>query len=89
MSQTPDQQPRPPWRVLFTEETPDGAPASSSAQGLSALCEPHKNRKNGRAVRDPWAVSRKFGKKRRYGRKDPGDEPSPINVSEVPARLVS
>ena len=26
------------------------------------LCKPHKNRRNGRAVREPWAVLRQVGK---------------------------
>jgi len=37
------------------------------------LCKPHKNRRNGRAVRDPWPVLRKLGKRRRISRRDLGD----------------
>jgi hypothetical protein len=36
------------------------------------LCKPHKNRLNGRAVREPWAVLRTIGKKRRVRRRDLG-----------------
>lgn len=38
------------------------------------LCKPHKNRRNGRAVREPWAVLRTIGKKRRVSRRDLGDQ---------------
>lgn len=37
------------------------------------LCKPHKNRRNGRAVREPWPVLRKTGKRRRIRRRDIGD----------------
>lgn len=37
------------------------------------LCKPHKNRRNGRAVREPWTVLRKTGKRRRVRRRDIGD----------------
>jgi hypothetical protein len=37
------------------------------------LCKPHKNRRNARAVREPWAVLRKSGKRRRLRRGDLGD----------------
>jgi hypothetical protein len=37
------------------------------------LCKPHKNRLNGRGVREPWAVLRKIGKKRRVTRRDISD----------------
>lgn len=32
------------------------------------MCKPHKNRAYGRAIRDPWAVRRKLGSKRRASR---------------------
>ena len=38
------------------------------------LCKSHKNRRHGRAVREPWPVLRKIGKKRRVRRGDLGDE---------------
>jgi hypothetical protein len=39
------------------------------------LCKPHKFKDHGRAVRDPFAVRRKLGKKRRAGRHDiPADQ---------------
>ena len=38
------------------------------------LCKQHKHRGHGRAVREPWAVLRKIGKKRRVRRGDLGDE---------------
>ena len=38
------------------------------------LCKPHTNRRNGRAVREPWRVVRRIGKKRRLGRGDIGDQ---------------
>ena len=37
------------------------------------LCKPHKNRLNGRGVREPWAVLRKIGNQRRLTRRDLGD----------------
>ena len=37
------------------------------------LCRPHKLRSNGRAVREPWAVLRQLGKRRRVRRGDLGD----------------
>lgn len=37
------------------------------------LCHPHKNRRNGRAVREPWGVLRQIGKRRRVDRGDLGD----------------
>ena len=37
------------------------------------LCKPHKSRRNGRAVREPWPVLRKTGKRRRLRRRDIGD----------------
>lgn len=37
------------------------------------LCKPHKNRGNGRARREPWAVLCKLGKRRRLSRKVLGD----------------
>jgi len=37
------------------------------------LCKPHKNRRNGRAAREPWSVLRKVGKKRRLSRGDLSD----------------
>jgi len=37
------------------------------------LCKPHKNQRQGRAVREPWAVLRQIGKKRRVRRGDLGD----------------
>ena len=36
-------------------------------------CKPHKNRRQGRAVREPVAVLRKIGKRRRLRRGDLGD----------------
>ncbi|MFE7131201.1 hypothetical protein ACFVIM_10110 [Streptomyces sp. NPDC057638] len=39
-----------------------------------ALCQPHKLRGYGRSVRDPWPVLRKLGTKRRFGRRDLGDQ---------------
>lgn len=38
-----------------------------------ALCKPHKDRRLGRAAREPWPVLRKVGKKRRVRRGDLGD----------------
>ncbi|MGV9311253.1 hypothetical protein ACWDR0_03550 [Streptomyces sp. NPDC003691] len=38
------------------------------------LCKPHKLRGYGRSVRDPWPVARKLGRKRRFGRRDVGDQ---------------
>ncbi|MFI1012966.1 hypothetical protein [Streptomyces sp. NPDC020965] len=38
------------------------------------LCSPHKHKGHGRAVRDPWPVLRKTGKKRRLRRGDLGDQ---------------
>lgn len=38
------------------------------------LCKMHKNRRNGQAVRQPWAVLRQLGKKRRIGRHEVIDE---------------
>lgn len=38
------------------------------------LCAPHKFKDNGRSVREPWAVLRKIGKKRRVTRNDLGDQ---------------
>lgn len=39
------------------------------------VCKPSKTRGRGRAVRDPWPVARKLGRKRRYGRNwTPGEE---------------
>lgn len=35
-----------------------------------ALCKMHKHRGNGDAVRAPWSVMRKVGKKRRWNRHD-------------------
>ena len=37
------------------------------------LCKPHKDRHNGRAAREPWAVLRQIGRKRRIRRGDLGD----------------
>jgi hypothetical protein len=37
------------------------------------LCKPYKNRRNGRAVREPFRVLRQVGKKRRARRGDLGD----------------
>ena len=37
------------------------------------LCKPHKNRRQGHAVREPWAVLRAIGKRRRISRGDLGD----------------
>ena len=37
------------------------------------LCKPHKLRTHGQAVRQPWSVLRKVGKKRRIRRRDIGD----------------
>lgn len=37
------------------------------------VCTPHKNRRNGRAVREPWPVLRKIGKRRRISRGALGD----------------
>jgi len=37
------------------------------------LCKPHKNRRHGRAAREPWAMLRRIGKKRRVTRGDLGD----------------
>jgi hypothetical protein len=37
------------------------------------FCKPHKNRRHGRAAREPWAVLRQIGKKRRISRGDLGD----------------
>ncbi len=37
------------------------------------FCKPHKDRRAGRAVREPWAVLRQIGKKRRVRRGDLGD----------------
>jgi hypothetical protein len=39
-----------------------------------AMCKPHKFRENGQAERQPFAVLRKIGKKRRVERKDLGDQ---------------
>lgn len=38
------------------------------------LCQPHKNRAYGRAIRDPWAVRRQLGSKRRASRHEVPDE---------------
>lgn len=38
------------------------------------LCSPHKDKRNGRPVRDPWREVRKTGLKRRYGRRWTPDE---------------
>ncbi len=38
------------------------------------LCKPHKHKDAGRAVREPWAVLRQLGKKRRVKRGDLGNE---------------
>lgn len=38
------------------------------------LCKPHKHRDAGRAVRDPWPVLKKLGKRRRVSRGDLGDQ---------------
>lgn len=38
------------------------------------LCQPHKDRRLGRAQRDPWAVRRQLGTKRRAPRHDVPDE---------------
>jgi len=37
------------------------------------FCKPHKDRRQGRAVREPWAVLRQIGKKRRVSRGDLAD----------------
>lgn len=37
------------------------------------MCKYYKFRDHGQAVRQPWAVQRKVGKKRRLSRKDLGD----------------
>ena len=37
------------------------------------LCKPHKNRRNGRAAREPFRVLRQVGKRRRLSRGDLGD----------------
>lgn len=39
-----------------------------------AMCKPHKFRDLGQAERQPWAVVRKFGKKRRLSRHDLGTD---------------
>jgi hypothetical protein len=36
-------------------------------------CKPHQDRRQGRAVREPWAVLRHLGKKRRLRRGELGD----------------
>lgn len=38
------------------------------------VCKSHKHSGNGRAVREPWAVLRKLGKKRRVTRGDLSDQ---------------
>ncbi|PJJ58580.1 hypothetical protein CLV56_2832 [Mumia flava] len=38
-----------------------------------AMCKPQKRRGQGRRQRDPIAVQRKLGKRRRYTRTDVGD----------------
>lgn len=35
-----------------------------------AMCKPHKNRGQGRSKREPWAVLRQIGKRRRLSRND-------------------
>jgi hypothetical protein len=40
----------------------------SKNQKGCALCKPHKDHRCGRAFREPWAVLRKIGKKRRIKR---------------------
>ncbi|MBB4735614.1 hypothetical protein [Micrococcus cohnii] len=37
------------------------------------ICSPHKDRRAGRATRDPWPVLRRLGKKRRVSRRDLGE----------------
>ncbi len=37
------------------------------------LCKPHKDRRAGRAVREPWSVLRQLGRKRRLSRGYLGD----------------
>jgi hypothetical protein len=39
-----------------------------------AMCKPHKIRGHGRAQREPWAVLKKIGKRRRVSRGDIGDQ---------------
>lgn len=38
------------------------------------LCKPHKDRRLGRAAREPWSVLRKLGKARRINRGYLGDD---------------
>ena len=38
------------------------------------MCKNHKFRDHGRAVRDPWTVLRKLGRRRRAGRHDIPDD---------------
>jgi hypothetical protein len=38
------------------------------------LCRPWKHKDTGRAVREPWPVLRKLGKRRRLSRGDLGDQ---------------
>ncbi len=38
------------------------------------LCKPHKNRRDGQAVRKPFSELRKLGKRRRVSRRDLGDD---------------
>lgn len=37
------------------------------------LCKPHKSKRQGRSVREPWPVLRTLGKRRRVRRRDLGD----------------
>ena len=37
------------------------------------VCSPHKDRRQGRAARDPFRELRKLGKRRRVSRRDLGD----------------
>lgn len=39
-----------------------------------AMCKPHKRRGYGRAVKDPVAVKRRLGLKRRYSRRTVGTD---------------
>jgi len=47
------------------------------------LCKPHKNRRNGRAVRDPWPVRASYGRQRFSGPRRLGELPSQWGMSAL------
>ena len=60
-------------RPLPLKEEPMARTSTRRWKGCQ-LCKPHKHDANGQSVRQPWAVLRKTGKKRKVSRHDLGDQ---------------